>query len=61
MKSATTANSSWPCSWEAHELEELQEGMRLSLREKLMWLEDATEFLQKIEIAPRCAASATAE
>ena len=40
--------SDWPCSWEEHELVELRDGMRLSLREKLIWLEAMTEFAEKL-------------
>lgn len=43
------SNSAWPCSWEAHEIEELREGVRHSFREKLIWLEEMTEFAEKLQ------------
>jgi hypothetical protein len=45
--------SEWPCSWEEHELVELREGMRMSLRDKLVWLEQATEFANKLQASPK--------
>jgi hypothetical protein len=41
--------SEWPCSWKEHELVELRDGMLLSFREKLLWLEEATEFARQLQ------------
>jgi hypothetical protein len=43
------SNTEWPCSWEAHELEELREGVTRPFREKLIWLEEMTEFAGKLQ------------
>jgi hypothetical protein len=48
------SDSAWPCSWEEHELMELREGKRMSLREKLEWLEGAAEFVRRLEEGRRC-------
>ena len=47
--------SDWPCSWEEHELVELSEGMKMSLREKLVWLEEATAFADRLQAGRRVA------
>jgi hypothetical protein len=41
--------SDWPCSWEEHGLVELREGIRMSFREKLIWLEEATELADRLQ------------
>ena len=43
------ADQAWPCSWKAHEFEELREGTKRSFREKLIWLEEMTEFAGKLK------------
>ena len=44
--------SDWPCSWEEHEMVELRDGMRRSFRDKLIWLEEATELVRRLQAAP---------
>jgi hypothetical protein len=51
----------WPCSWEAHELEQLRHGRRMTFRQKLVWLEDATEFVRQMQAARTALISPGAE
>jgi hypothetical protein len=46
---ASDSSSDWPCTWEAHELEQLKHGMRMTFRQKMQWLEDATDFARKLQ------------
>ena len=43
MTDPTRADQDWSWSWEQHELDQLRHGARLSLAEKLAWLEEAYE------------------
>jgi hypothetical protein len=42
----------WPVSWEANERVRLRDNLKLSFRQKLQWLEDATVFAQRLQNAP---------
>jgi len=46
------SSKDWPCTWEAHELEQLRHGMSMSFLQKLEWLEGALAFAQKLQDAP---------
>ena len=46
------SSKDWPCTWEAHELEQLRHGMSMTFLQKLEWLEGALAFAQKLQDAP---------
>jgi hypothetical protein len=44
-----TPDEKWPCSWEENEREHLRHNMKLTFRQKMQWLEDATDFVRKLQ------------
>jgi len=46
------AGESWPCDWKSHEFQQLRRGAEKTFRENLIWLEQATEFADKLLKAP---------
>ena len=44
-----TPDADWPVSWEANERARLRDNLRLSFRQKMQWLEDATDFARKLQ------------
>ncbi len=42
----------WPVSWEANDRARLRDNLKLSFREKLQWLEGATDFANRLRNAP---------
>lgn len=38
----------WPCDWDSHELAQLRRDASRSFREKLIWLEETTEFVKRL-------------
>jgi hypothetical protein len=43
----------WPCDWDGHELAQLRRDASRSFRQKLIWLEETTEFVKKLQAAKR--------
>lgn len=48
----TESNEPWPCDWAGHELQQLRREAAQSFRDHLLWLEEATEFAEKLKGAP---------
>jgi hypothetical protein len=43
----------WPCDWDGHELAQLRRDASRTFRQKLIWLEETTEFVKKLQAAKR--------
>jgi len=52
MKTAPDSEA-WPCDWESHRISQLRRSAARSFRDKLIWLEETTEFVKKLQAAKR--------
>jgi len=46
-------SEAWPCDWESHRIAQLRRSAARSFRDKLIWLEETTEFVEKLQAAKR--------
>ncbi len=46
------SSEAWICSWEDAELAQLRRDASRSFRDNLIWLEEMTEFAEKLSKAP---------
>ncbi len=46
------SSQKWICSWEEVEIAQLQRGASRSFRDNLIWLEEMTEFAERLSKAP---------
>jgi hypothetical protein len=46
------SSQKWVCTWEEAEMAQLRRGAARSFRENLMWLEEMTEFAERLSKAP---------
>jgi hypothetical protein len=44
-------SEAWPCDWESHRIAQLRRSAARSFRDKLIWLEETTEFVKKLQAA----------
>jgi hypothetical protein len=44
-------SEAWPCDWESHRIAQLRRSAARSFRDKLIWLEETTQFVKKLQAA----------